>query len=62
MQVGDMVKFVGQSGTYHNLNIVGIIVTVVEKHLPVAENQLCKIFWTDGTKSVRWDDELEIIK
>ena len=63
VQVGDMVQFAkhmlhSRAGT----NDIGVIVAVVDKHWPVAENQLCRIFWLTGQQSSRWDDELEIIK
>jgi hypothetical protein len=56
MQAGDMVRYRLYLGD------VGIIIAVVEKHFPVAENKLCKVFWVNGITNNRWDDELEIIK
>ena len=51
MKIGDLVKFDSN----------GMIGLLLYKHYMPEDKILFKVLWRDGTKSNRWDDELEVI-
>ena len=52
MKVGDLVKFDSN----------GMVGLLLQKHfMPQEDEVLWGVLWLDGTKSNRWDDELEVV-
>ena len=51
VRVGDLIKFDSN----------GMVGLLLQKHYMQEGDILWKVLWRDGTKSNRWDDELEVI-